>query len=57
MKCDRNIPTELKDKVYKTAINRSSCMMQSVGQLGRRRGGNSTQLKCACCGGQEERRD
>ncbi len=32
-------------------------MEQNVEQLERRRGGNCTRLKCACCGGQEERRD
>ena len=30
-------------------------MVQNVGQLERRRGGNCTQLKCACCGGQEKK--
>ena len=32
------------------------CMEQNVGQLERKRG-NSTQLKGACCVGQDERRD
>ena len=50
--CDRNIPTKLKDKVYKTAIKPAMV----YGQFGRRRR-NCTQLKCACCGGQEEIRD
>ena len=41
---------------YKTGHGRAY-MEQNVEQLERRRGGNCTQLKCACCGGQEERRD
>ena len=55
--CDRNIPTKLKDKVYKTLSNRPWCMVQNVGQLERKWRGICTQLKCACCFWQEERRD
>ena len=53
--CHRNIPSELKDKVYKTAIK--PAMVYNVEKLEIRRRGNCTQLQCACCGGQEERRD
>ena len=31
--CDRNIPTYLKEKAYKTAINRPWCMELNVWQL------------------------
>ena len=58
--CDRNIPTKLKDKVYKTAIKPAmvyGAECWAVRNLERRSRVNCTPLKCACCGGQEERRD
>ena len=51
--CDRNIPTKCTRRLY----NRPWCMVQDIGQLERRRRGNCTQIKCACSGGQEKRRD
>ena len=44
---DMNIPTHLKDKVYKTAIK--PAMVYGAECWAVRRG-NCTQLKCACCG-------
>ena len=49
--CDRNIPTQLIDNVYKTAIKPATA---ECGLL-ERRIGNSIHLKCACFGGQEDR--
>ena len=52
--CDRNIPTKLKDKVYKTAIKPA---MVNGAECWAVRKEERKLLKCACCGGQEERRD
>ena len=54
--CDRNIPTKLKDKVYKTAI-KPAMVYGAEGLAVRKKEERKLQLKCACCGGQEERRD
>ena len=57
MAFDKNIPTKLKLKVYKTAIKPAMMYGENVGQLERRNRGNCTQLKCAFCAGQVDRRD
>ena len=54
--CDTvEIQKSSKTNCTRRQYNRPRCTEQNVGQLERRRRGNCTQLKCACCGGQEEK--
>ena len=46
--CDKNIPIQLKDKLYKTAIKPAMVYGAECWAVRRRKRGNRTQLKCAC---------
>ena len=53
--CDRNIPTNLKDNVYKTAIKPAMVYGAECREVRKKEKKlHTTEMKCACCGRREE---